>query len=759
VSGGNFAGVRTDVLTDYVGTILVPGKRYARIRELVTSIDYLAAKAVRVGPEHLAEDVRAARRLAPDQDAAMQLRVLETALRQAAGLLAEEPDQLCGQLLARVTRGVAFDMDKLLDDAARWRGRPWLRPLCTIHGDRFLRSFGPVNGHARATAINDSATVVLVGDSTGGLSAWDTDSGEQLWAGNAGAAVHAVVYRPASFEALVGLADGIVARWSLADRRVRPFARGPHGSVVALAVDENTVLYCTGAAVHAHDLVTDTPLWHGQQHVGDVTGVAFLADRERCVSVSDDGTFVVWRRHDGRFLRTIPLPADQPLCLTTATDRPLAVIGTRNRRVIAVDVDSGQATVLRGHTNQVCSVAALAGGKVLSGSYDGQMLAWDLSGKDSRRIGAHDGWCLAVAAPRQGGPLVSVSNDGLVRLWNADGPEVPRARKVPMGVRALAVGRGTAYAAFDRAILRLDLATATPRTSFTGHRSHIDALALSSGGRLVSGSADKHLRLWDTSSGSSEVLTGHTVGVDALALAADETEIVSVSRDATWRRWSLLSGAAGPVVRGSEPFNSVVAVSPGGRLVATATQEHTVEVWDRVKGRRVLPPLYGHSGYVEHLAFSPDGRTLLSGSWDHSLRVWDVETGEQQACFEHPGWVSDLVLTSDGRLAITASGGINVFDLSALEPREPFGGDDGPDPGKAWSLALSPDDRTLFSVGSQKVQAWDVTAGTVLATFHSETPLRCIAIAGPDLIVTGTSNGAIIPFHLERGGGQQGNAR
>ena len=445
---------------------------------------------------------RAAGRLAPDQDAAAQLRVLETAVMQAASLVADEPGQLYRQLLARVPRGVAPDLDKLLVDAARWRERTWLRPLAAIHGDLFLRSFGPVNGFARAVAISDDAAVVLVGDGAGGLSAWDTDSGEQLWAGRAGAVVNAVAYRPGSFEALVALGDGTVARWSLADRRVRPFARDPDHSVAALAVDENTVLYGAGATVHAYD--------------------------------------------------------------------------------------------------------------------------------------------------------------------------------------------------------------------------------------------------------ASRVLTGHTVGVDALTLTPDGTEIVSVSRDSTWRRWSLVSGTAGPAVRGSEPFNSVVAVSPDGMLVATATQEHTVEVWDRLKGRRVLPPLYGHTGYVERLTFTPDGRTLLSGSWDHSLRVWDLATGEQQACFEHPKWVSDLVLTSDGRLVMTASGGINVFDLAALEPREPFAGHDNAGHEKVWNLALAPDDRTLFSIGDQTVRAWDVATRTQLAVFPSETSLNRIAIAGPDLIVVGTSNGAIVPFRLER---------
>ena len=107
MSGHGFAGADTDVLTHYIQQILAPRKRYARIRELVTSIEYLEVKAQRVGPVSLAEDVRAARRLAPDQDAATQLRALESALMQAASLVTGEPGQLYGQLLARIPRGVA----------------------------------------------------------------------------------------------------------------------------------------------------------------------------------------------------------------------------------------------------------------------------------------------------------------------------------------------------------------------------------------------------------------------------------------------------------------------------------------------------------------------------------------------------------------------------------------------------------------------------------------------------------------------------
>ncbi|HEY2575951.1 MAG TPA: hypothetical protein VGI74_06555, partial [Streptosporangiaceae bacterium] len=110
-----------DVLEHYVPAVLAPNGRYERIRELVTSVDYLAAKLASVGADALVADIQVAQRLAPAPDAVRELRVLETAVAESARILRTEPGQLRGQLLCRVPRAVAPDVDALLDEAAAWR--------------------------------------------------------------------------------------------------------------------------------------------------------------------------------------------------------------------------------------------------------------------------------------------------------------------------------------------------------------------------------------------------------------------------------------------------------------------------------------------------------------------------------------------------------------------------------------------------------------------------------------------------------------
>jgi WD40 repeat protein len=97
-----------------------------------------------------------------------------------------------------------------------------------------------------------------------------------------------------------------------------------------------------------------------------------------------------------------------------------------------------------------------------------------------------------------------------------------------------------------------------------------------------------------------------------------------------------------------------------------------------------------------------------------------------------------------------------VFDLERLRACQPFAGHDR----GAWHLALTPDDRTLFSTGSDEmVRVWDVADRTQLAAFEAETGLSRIVVAGPGLIVVGTATGAVVPFRLERGGAQPSGSR
>ena len=64
-----------------------------------------------------------------------------------------------------------------------------------------------------------------------------------------------------------------------------------------------------------------------------------------------------------------------------------------------------------------------------------------------------------------------------------------------------------------------------------------------------------------------------------------------------------------------------VAFSPDGRLLATASQDDTVRLWDPGTGKH-LRTLTGHTASVFGVAFSPDGHLLATASYDDTARLW-----------------------------------------------------------------------------------------------------------------------------------------
>ena len=239
------------------------------------------------------------------------------------------------------------------------------------------------------------------------------------------------------------------------------------------------------------------------------------------------------------------------------------------------------------------------------------------------------------------------------------------------------------------------------------------------GRRMVSGSGDNSLRIWDSASGRSigKPLLGHTGIITCVAFSPDGRRIASASSDKTVRIWDAFTGKPlSKPLRGHWSAVNSLAFSPNGRLVVSASADRTLRFWNALTGKPVGAPLRGGKQSVKSVAFSPDGRRLVSGSIDNNLLLWDVARRKVigKPLKGHTGSVFAVAFSPNGRRIASASAdeSLRLWDgATGRSLGRPMQGHSN----LVMSLAFSPDSRLLVSGSAdQTLRLWDVATGKSL---------------------------------------------
>ncbi|KAF5334725.1 hypothetical protein D9758_017362 [Tetrapyrgos nigripes] len=191
--------------------------------------------------------------------------------------------------------------------------------------------------------------------------------------------------------------------------------------------------------------------------------------------------------------------------------------------------------------------------------------------------------------------------------------------------------------------------------------SEVEGISVSPDGtRIVSGSKDGTVRIWDAQTGTAigEPFQGHEEWVQSVAFSPDGARIVSGSDDRTVRIWDAQTGTAiGEPLQGHESSVQSVAFSPDGARIVSGSGDRTVRIWDAQTGTAIGEPLQGHKSSVESVAFSPDGARIVSGSGDTTVRIWDAQTGTAigEPLQGHEYWVQSVAFSPDGARIVSGS--------------------------------------------------------------------------------------------------------
>ena len=177
--------------------------------------------------------------------------------------------------------------------------------------------------------------------------------------------------------------------------------------------------------------------------------------------------------------------------------------------------------------------------------------------------------------------------------------------------------------------------------------------------------------------------------------------------------------------------SAAVAFSPDGQLLASASWDKTVRLWDPTTGA-ARGSLDGPHRLGRAVAFSPDGQLLASASDDKTVRLWDPTTGAARGSLDGPHRSG----SRRGVLAGRAAAGLSLRrrDGPALGPDDRSGARQprGPHGCGQRRGVLAGRAAAGLSLRDETVRLWDPTTGAARGSLAGHTGWVSAVAFSPD---------------------------
>ncbi|BAY47951.1 WD-repeat protein [Scytonema sp. HK-05] len=508
--------------------------------------------------------------------------------------------------------------------------------------------------------------------------------------------VTSVAWSPDGKMIVSGSVDNTVKLWSLENKAsgqefgikvqtlkghggwVTSVAWSPDGKMIASASRDRTVKLWSREGKELQTL-------KGHNHT--VMSVSFSPDSDILATASWDKTIRLWSRKNQTSFQTRPdkiLKGHDKgiISVSFSPDGKTLASASADNTVKLWSRDGREIYSFKGHNDQVMSVSFSPDSKTIAtGSVDKTVRLWNVEGKYLNILSVHNDWVMSVSFSPDGKALATASQDKTAKLVSPDGLAVKILRGHTHVVNSVAWspdGKTVATASWDGTV-KLWSQDGQQLQTLKGHKGGVLSVSFSPDGKMIAtGSQDKTVKLWSRDGQELLTLKGHSDApkgsrpkgdrIWSVAWSPDSKLVASASADNTVKIWNL-NGTEVQTLRGHDNQVMSVAWSPNGKMIATGSRDKTVKLWSR-DGQ--LLTLKGHGDSVWSVAWSPDGKLVASASADDTVKVWNLSGTEVQTLIGHGSQVRAVTFSPNGLVLASSdiTGKVILWNLERDLQRE-----------------------------------------------------------------------------------------
>ncbi|MEI6429362.1 MAG: CHAT domain-containing protein [Pseudanabaena sp. ELA607] len=407
-------------------------------------------------------------------------------------------------------------------------------------------------------------------------------------------------------------------------------------------------------------------------HDARITDVVFSPKSDTIASSSQDGTIKVWN-YDGKLLQTLSVEQKKPLTVLKEG------VEYADTQVLSMDFHPDGESIVAAYSN-------------------GLIHQWNLSTKKRIKTLTVDKNAEIVRFSPNGKLIASGSENGQLIIWDSangnklqtcndyfaypiSGENLLPEDKLASTISFSPNSQQIAIPSRDQKVLVIDI-NSNNRIDLQGGEMSARSVSFSPDGRKVAISDRREIRLLNLERNNLPIqakLQGHKATILDSSASSDGQMIATASADNTIKLWdrngNLLRtleghGKAKPDETQFSEINSGNPALDGGL--------------NHMKRRALRELIEDRLTAIRAVSFSPDGQTLASGGSDHTVRIWQVSDGKQ----------------------------LQVLDIGSIPP-------------SSISLAFHPQGNKIATAGlSNEIKIWSIDGKLLRTIIVSNTDLQ-----------------------------------